>query len=189
MFVPIDLPRLHRYGSGVDGIGTIVRAHPLRWTIALTIFAVGCCSEDAQKTTGAPLATASVSAPTPVSNVDVPHRRLLGKWRYDGPTKEQLSAIERRSSSVSERDRLTRAAKKLTGVTQSYTKDRRRIDFGSGKPIVQRYEVLKLDAQSITLRLSPLDDRGKSFEETLRFTGEDTMVEVVDGMPRMLTRM
>ncbi len=186
MFVPIDLPRLHRYGSSVDGIGTEVRAHQLRWTIVLTIFVVGCCSEDAQKTTDAPLATASASTST--SNVDVPHRRLLGKWRYDGPTKEQLSAIERRSSSIRERDRLTRAAQKLTGVTQTYTEDRRRIDFGSGKPIVHRYEVLKLDAQSITLRLSPLDGRGKSFEETLRFTGEDTMVEVVDGMPRMLTR-
>ena len=189
MFVPIDLPRVRRYGSSVDGIGTEVRAHQLRWAIVLTVFVVGCCSEDAKKTAGAPPATASVSASTSTSNIDVPHRRLLGKWRYDEPTNEQLAGIERRTSSISERDRLIRAAHELTGVTQTYTKDRRRIDFGGGKPIVHRYEVLNLDAQSITLRLSPHDGRGKSFEETLRFTDDDKMVEVVDGMPRMLTRM
>jgi len=182
MSVPIDLNPLRRYQSGVIRMCF----HRLSWMIALALGVVGCCSEE---TPANPVAQPTASASASESDVDVPHRRLLGKWRYDGPTDEQLTAIERRSRSISERDRVTRAARELTGVTTTFTKDRRRIDLAGGKPLLHRYEVLDLEDQSITIRLSPLDGAGKPFEETLKFTDDGKMVEVVDGMPRLLTRL
>ncbi len=76
----------------------------------------------------------------------------------------------------------------MAGVTKEYTANHRKLAVGNGKVVTHRYEVLDLDADSVTLRLHPAGGTSEPFEERLTFTDPDTMREVVDGVPHTLRR-
>ena len=123
-----------------------------------------------------------------VTSAHGPQSRLIGTWRYDKPSKEVLAAIERRSNSIQQRDRLTRAAHELQRVTRTYDDTHRTTQIGAGSPFKHRYEVVSVEDQTVRLRLFPASNGGEPFEETLTFINDSTMRHVIDGVPRTLRR-
>lgn len=146
----------------------------------------GCCTEE-DRDAASPSASSEASAAAAAASRG-PYGRLIGTWRYDEPSREVLAAIERRSSSIQQRDRLTRAAHELPRVTWTFTSTHRVTRAGTGKPLKQRYEVLSTEEGTLRLRFHPDDGQGDSFDEAITFLGDDTLRHVIDGVPRTLHR-